>query len=220
MRWRLVANGDEKANYCESGSPRLSLKLDPYRHERISESIREELDELIAYEMSDPRVGSAAVTEVLIAHDYRKAVVRLALIGTPKEQAETLAALNHAKQFLRHELTERLQLFKSPELHFEAGIGKRGEVRGHDRHCTAEVAEGRGDHALVLDLDQSWDTAFDRSLEEGECRSQPLPGRELRVLLTGDLLAPRLALIVAFFRGFPMHEGTVQPMAYLVQARG
>ena len=56
--------------------------MDPYRHERISESIREELDELIAYEMSDPRVGSATVTEVLISKDYRKAVVRLALVGT------------------------------------------------------------------------------------------------------------------------------------------
>lgn len=96
--------------------------MDPYRHERISESIREELDELIAYEMSDPRVGSATVTEVLISKDYRKAVIRLALVGTPKEQADTLAALNHGKQFLRHELTERLQLYKSPELFFEAAL--------------------------------------------------------------------------------------------------
>jgi ribosome-binding factor A len=96
--------------------------LDPYRHERVSESIREELDELIAYEMSDPRVGSATVTEVLISPDYRKAVVRLALIGTSAEQAATLDALNHAKQFLRHELTERLQLFKTPELYFEAAL--------------------------------------------------------------------------------------------------
>ena len=96
--------------------------MDPYRHERISESIREELDELIAYEMSDPRVGSATVTEVLVSKDYRKAVVRLALVGTAAGQAATLAGLNHAKQFLRHELTERLQLFKSPELYFEAAL--------------------------------------------------------------------------------------------------
>lgn len=96
--------------------------MDPYRHERVSESIREELDELIAYEMSDPRVGSATVTEVLISPDYRKAVVRLALIGTAQEQAATLVALNHAKAFLRRELTERLQLFKTPELHFEAAL--------------------------------------------------------------------------------------------------
>jgi ribosome-binding factor A len=96
--------------------------LDPYRHERISASIREELDELIAYEMSDPRVGDATVTEILISPDYRKAVVRLALKGTAKEQADTVEALNHAKAFLKHELTERLQLFKTPDLYFEAAL--------------------------------------------------------------------------------------------------
>jgi ribosome-binding factor A len=96
--------------------------LDPYRHERISASIREELDELIAYEMSDPRVGEATVTEILISSDYRKAVVRLALKGTAKEQADTVEALNHAKAFLKHELTERLQLFKTPDLYFEAAL--------------------------------------------------------------------------------------------------
>jgi ribosome-binding factor A len=106
----------------ESTSAGLCYGLDPYRHERVSEGIREELDELISYEMSDPRVGSATVTEVLISHDYRKAVIRLALIGTAKEQANTVIALNHAKAFLRRELTERLQLFKTPELHFEAAL--------------------------------------------------------------------------------------------------
>jgi ribosome-binding factor A len=95
--------------------------LDPYRHERVSEGIREELDELI-YGLSDPRVGSATVAEVLVSADYRKAVVRLALVGTAKEQAATVEALNHAKAFLRRELTERLQLFKTPELHFEAAL--------------------------------------------------------------------------------------------------
>ncbi len=96
--------------------------MDPYRHERVSEGIREELDQIITYEMSDPRVGSATVTEVLISHDYRKAVIRLALIGTPAEQVATIEALNHAKQFLKHELTDRLQLFKTPELYFEASM--------------------------------------------------------------------------------------------------
>ena len=66
---------------------------------------------------SDAKANAAAIFK-----RYRKAVVRLALVGTAAEQAETLAGLNHAKQFLRHELTERLQLFKSPELYFEAAL--------------------------------------------------------------------------------------------------
>ena len=39
--------------------------MDSHRSERVSEALREELGELIAYELSDPRIGEAVVTEVL-----------------------------------------------------------------------------------------------------------------------------------------------------------
>lgn len=84
--------------------------------------MREELEELIGYELSDPRVGSATVTEVLISPDFRHAIVRLACVGTPLEQEDTVAGVNHAKQFLRHQLSERLNIFRMPELHFEAAL--------------------------------------------------------------------------------------------------
>jgi ribosome-binding factor A len=96
--------------------------LDPHRHDRVSESIREELEELMSYELTDPRIGGVSVTEVLLSPDYRHVNLRLALRGTAAEQAETLAGLNHAKQFLKHQLTERLQLYRTPELHFEADL--------------------------------------------------------------------------------------------------
>jgi ribosome-binding factor A len=96
--------------------------VDPHRHERVSESIREELEELIGYELSDPRVGQASVTEVHLSPDFRHAHVRLSLAGTAQQQEATLEALGHAKQFLRHQLAERLQLFRMPELHFEAAL--------------------------------------------------------------------------------------------------
>ena len=96
--------------------------MDPYRNERVSESLREELTELISYELSDPRVGIATVTEVLLSPDFRRANVRLSLVGTEKEQASTLEAINHAKQFIKVQLSERLQLYHMPELHFEADL--------------------------------------------------------------------------------------------------
>jgi len=96
--------------------------LDPHRHERVAEHIREELEELMGYELSDPRIGSVSVTEVLLSPDFRRVNVRLALRGTPDEQAQTLLGLEHAKQFLKHQLTERLQLYRTPELYFEADL--------------------------------------------------------------------------------------------------
>ena len=96
--------------------------MDPHRSERVSESIREELEELIGYEMSDPRVGPATVSEVHLSPDFRRAHIQLVLYGTPAEQSATLEAISHAKQFLRHQLAERLQLFHTPDLHFEAAL--------------------------------------------------------------------------------------------------
>lgn len=96
--------------------------MDPYRTDRVSESIREELDELIGYEMSDPRVGPATVAEVHLSLDFRHAHVTLVLTGNAAEQSATLDAVNHAKQFLRHQLAERLQLFRTPDLFFEPAL--------------------------------------------------------------------------------------------------
>src|SRR5205085_12449747 len=94
----------------------------PHRHERVSEHIREELEELIGYELADPRIGSVSITEVLLSPDFRRANIRVALRGTAAEQAETLLGIEHAKQFLKHQLAERLQLYRTPELYFEADL--------------------------------------------------------------------------------------------------
>lgn len=96
--------------------------MDPHRNERVAESLREEINELISYELSDPRIGSATVTEVLLSPDFRHANVRLSLSGKEREQAETLEALAHAKQFIKFQLAERLQLYHIPELHFESDL--------------------------------------------------------------------------------------------------
>jgi ribosome-binding factor A len=93
-----------------------------HRADRLKEIIREELEELIGYEMSDPRVGGTSVPEVVLSSDLRHCYVRLVLLGTPAEQAVTLKAIEHGKQFLRHQLGERLALHRTPDLHFESAL--------------------------------------------------------------------------------------------------
>jgi ribosome-binding factor A len=92
-----------------------------HRTERISEALREELTEMIGFELSDPRIGSATVTDVLVSPDKRHAVVRVGIASDADSQA-TLAALDHARNFLRRELAARLDIFRVPELHFEADV--------------------------------------------------------------------------------------------------
>jgi len=101
--------------------------MDNHRTERVSEALREELGEMIAYELSDPRIGDATVTEVLLSPDMRHAQVRLHLSDDVGEQQKTIQALDGARHFLRRELAARLSLYRMPELHFEADVSTSPE---------------------------------------------------------------------------------------------
>ncbi len=93
-----------------------------HRAERVSEALREELGEMISYELSDPRIGEAVGTVVTVSPDMRHAQVRLHIPKTVREQQDTIRALEGARSFLRRQLAERLNLFRVPELHFEADV--------------------------------------------------------------------------------------------------
>jgi ribosome-binding factor A len=97
--------------------------MDQHRAERVSETVREELAEIIGFELSDPRLAVVDVNDVQVAPDLRHAHVRVALSGDEREQQAALAALEHARHYLRNELARRLNLRKIPELHFEPGPG-------------------------------------------------------------------------------------------------
>jgi ribosome-binding factor A len=115
--------------------------MDNRRAGRVSEALREELGEMIAYELSDPRIGDAIVTEVLVSPDMRHAQVRLHMSTDLGEQKQTVEALEGARHFLRRQLAERLNLFRVPELHFEADV--KLAINARMDHLMKRVRRGR-----------------------------------------------------------------------------
>lgn len=115
--------------------------MDPHRNTRVSEALREELDELIEYEMADPRVSGVTVTEVLVSPDRKHAQVRLAMPPDEAARKEALLALETAKGFLKRQLTLRLQMFKTPELHFEPDLAE--SLTARMEHLLKRVKRGR-----------------------------------------------------------------------------
>jgi ribosome-binding factor A len=90
-----------------------------HRHERIAEEIHHEVDSMLAGELRDPRLeASVTVTEVRLQPDMKVARIFVSIIGTPQEQSDALAALTKATGYIRHELTERIQMRRSPDLAF------------------------------------------------------------------------------------------------------
>ena len=90
-----------------------------HRHERIAGEIRHEISAMLAGELKDPRLATfATVTEVRMTPDLKQARVYVSVMATEAEQASTIKGLTAAAGFIRHELSERLQLRRAPELMF------------------------------------------------------------------------------------------------------
>ena len=103
--------------------------MDKRRTARVSEAVREELSQILGFEMEDPRLRGITVAEVSVTPDGRQARVHVALWGSEDEKKQTLSALNHARNHLRHELAGRLQLRHVPELLFSADTGMEAATR-------------------------------------------------------------------------------------------
>jgi ribosome-binding factor A len=93
--------------------------MDERRTLRVSEAVREELVELIGFELDDPRLLGVEVTDTQVTPDGGHAHVKVAVRGEERQQKEAMEALEHATNYLRRELAVRLSLRRVPELHFD-----------------------------------------------------------------------------------------------------
>jgi ribosome-binding factor A len=101
--------------------------MEDHRARRVSEAVKEELAEIIGFEMDDPRLDSVNVTNADVSSDMRTAHIKVAIeIGKEKKALE---ALEHAKGFLKHELASRLNLRRIPDLHFSTDTHPDAESR-------------------------------------------------------------------------------------------
>ncbi len=90
-----------------------------HRPERIAEEVRNEVSLMLAGELKDPRLSApVVVTEVRLGAGMRTIRVFVSLAGDEAERASTLAGLQAAKGFVRHELVDRLHLRRAPEVIF------------------------------------------------------------------------------------------------------
>jgi ribosome-binding factor A len=91
-----------------------------HHRERLSQAIREEVVALIEGELADPRIGLATVTEVKLSPDGKSAHIFIGVMAerTEVEGKQTLQGLRSARNYIRHELAQRLGLRTAPELHF------------------------------------------------------------------------------------------------------
>jgi ribosome-binding factor A len=121
-----------------------------HRPERVAEELREEISQIVGYELEDPRLASVTVTDVKLSGDRRDAQVYVTIAGDEKEHRETLNALRHAAPYVRKQLSLSLNLPRTPELHFV-----RDKVE----------EEGERVDQLLQEIEAEWET--ERMKDEG-----------------------------------------------------
>jgi ribosome-binding factor A len=89
-----------------------------HRTERLADTLREEISEIVGYELEDPRMADVTVTEVRLSDNARAARVYVTVAGDETEHQTALAALRHAAPYIRKQLGLSLNLPRVPELYF------------------------------------------------------------------------------------------------------
>jgi ribosome-binding factor A len=89
------------------------------RPERVAERMKREIAAIMARELDDPRVSAmVSVTDVELTKDLSFARVFVSVLEQGEERESTLAALQRAAGFVRHQLAPRLGLREVPEIRF------------------------------------------------------------------------------------------------------
>jgi ribosome-binding factor A len=91
------------------------------RKQRLQETLRAELSDVIRREMRDPRFreGLLTITDVEVTADYKHATVYVSVLGDDAAREHELSALRGAAGMLRGELGRRKAFITVPELHFK-----------------------------------------------------------------------------------------------------
>jgi ribosome-binding factor A len=103
------------------------------RPERFAENLKEEIAEIVGFELDDPRVETVTVTDVEVSKDLKDAKVYVFIRGTEADIATALKTLRNASTFVRQQVAMGLDLRHAPHLHFvrdtaEENAGRDGEL--------------------------------------------------------------------------------------------
>ena len=117
------------------------------RSDRVADSIRKEISEMLVKTIKDPRIGFITLTRVTVSEDCRLAKVYYSVVGTPEQKRQSMEGLNSAKGYIRRELGHRMKLKYTPELVFQFDPSieyaiHMGELIHHLQEERAEI-EGR-----------------------------------------------------------------------------
>ena len=90
----------------------------PVRLKKIANRIKEDLSELLIYEVQDPRLAGVMVTDVNVDRELYYANIYVSALEGKSRSKEILEGLESASGFLRSQLAQNIELRTFPRLRF------------------------------------------------------------------------------------------------------
>ncbi|MGB7267730.1 MAG: 30S ribosome-binding factor RbfA [Terracidiphilus sp.] len=142
-----------------------------HHQDRVAETLRDEIGVMIEGELSDPRIDFCHVSEVALNPGGKSARVYIVVDSAAKDiakaEADTIAGLEAAKGYIRHELKERMGVRRVPELTFLADRSGRFQARIDELMSRSRKQPGAGKAA----------TARRGEVEQGPVQRKPQTGQ-------------------------------------------
>ena len=89
------------------------------RTERIAGLLQSEIGRLTTGRLKDPRLARlVTLAHVKVSADLSHATIAVTVAGTPDDERDALDGLQSASGYIKRELRQRLNLKRTPELHF------------------------------------------------------------------------------------------------------
>jgi ribosome-binding factor A len=88
------------------------------RANRIARQIKEDLSEILLFDVGDPRLSGVYITDVNVDRELAYANIFVSTLEGSERMDEVLDGLNRAKGYMRSQLARRIQLRSFPNLRF------------------------------------------------------------------------------------------------------
>jgi len=113
------------------------------RAERIADHIKDQVSQLLSFEVKDPAIGLLTVTHVKMSSDMGLAHVYYTLVGDEAERSKTARALERATPFVRRRLAEDMNMRRAPEVrfHYDENVERQERVATLLQEIATERAE-------------------------------------------------------------------------------
>lgn len=124
------------------------------RAEQIASLLRPAVQDVLARGFQDPRIrGLITITKITVSPDLKAATIMISVLPAERQEL-TLHGLRAAARHIRHEISERVDLRYTPDLHFklDGSLKKQAGVF----EALSKVAEERASKA---DGDSNADSA-------------------------------------------------------------